>query len=110
MNVTEACRMLRNGVGADLRDAIERALNLSGMRWRNDLNALQVDTLADKMKRIYTGTQWSNGKIAPVLAEGCERKKGEHQPRRRMVAICESGRDVSPLVCDDSCPLVLGEE
>ena len=37
-------------------------------------------TLADKMKRIYTGTQWSNGKVAPVLAEGCKREKGNISP------------------------------
>ena len=41
------------------------------------MNALQVDTLADKMKRIFTGTQWSNGKVAPVLAEGVDRNKGK---------------------------------
>lgn len=77
MSVAEACRMLRNGVDVDRRDAIARALELAGLRWRDDLNALQVDTLADKMKRIYTGTQWSNGRIAPVLAEGADRSKGK---------------------------------
>lgn len=77
MSVAEACRMLRNGVDVDRRDAIARALELAGLRWRDDLDALQVDTLADKMKRIYTGTQWSNGRIAPVLAEGADRSKGK---------------------------------
>ena len=80
MSVAEACRMLGSCGDVDRRDAIARALNLVGLRWRDDLNALQVDTLADKMKRIYTGTQWSNGKIAPVLAEGCKREKGSISP------------------------------
>ena len=80
MNVTEACRMLNKMIDGDRKDAIARALNLAGLRWRDDLNALQVDTLADKMKRIYTGTQWSNGKVAPVLAEGCKREKGSISP------------------------------
>ena len=80
MTVAEACRMQRNIGDAERKDAIARALNLAGLRWRNDLNTLQVDTLADKMKRIYTGTQWGNGKIAPVLAEGCKREKGSISP------------------------------
>ncbi len=80
MAVAEACRMLRNGRDVDRKEAIARALNLAGLRWRDDLNALQVDTLADKMKRIYTGTQWINGKVAPVLAEGCKREKGSISP------------------------------
>lgn len=80
MSVAEACRMLNSCMDAERRDAIVRALNLAGLRWRDDLNALQVDTLADKMKRIYTGTQWSNGKVAPVLAEGCKREKGSISP------------------------------
>lgn len=76
MTVAEACRMLRNGVDVDRKEAIVRALELAGLRWRDDLGTLQVDKRADKMKRIYTGTQWSNGKITKVLAEGC-REKGE---------------------------------
>lgn len=80
MSVSEACRMLRNSGDPERKETIARALNLAGLRWRDDLNALQVDTLADKMKRIYTGTQWSNGKVAPVLAEGCKREKGSISP------------------------------
>ena len=76
MSVADACRILHS-VEIEKRDAIERALSLAGLLWRDDLNALQVDTLADKMKRIYTGTQWSNGNIAPVLAEGADKGKGK---------------------------------
>ena len=110
MNVTEACRMLNKMIDGDRKDAIERALNLSGMRWRNDLNALQVDTLADKMKRIYTGTQWSNGKIAPVLAEGCERKKGSISPAGVWLQSVKVG-GASPRWCVMiPAALVLGDE
>ena len=74
MSVAEACRMLNSCMDAERRDAIVRALNLAGLRWRGDKNALQVDKRADKMKRIFAGTQWSNGKITKVLAEGCREK------------------------------------
>jgi hypothetical protein len=110
MNVTEACRMLNNGVDVDRREAIARALNLSGMRWRDDLNALQVDTLADKMKRIYAGTQWSNGKVAPVLAEGCKREKGNINPAGVWLQSVKVG-GASPRWCVMiPAALVLGDE
>lgn len=110
MNVTEACRMLHNGVDVDRKDAIARALNLAGLRWRDDLNALQVDTLADKMKRIYTGTQWSNGKVAPVLAEGCKREKGSYSPAGVWLQSVKVG-GASPRWCVMiPAALVLGDE
>jgi len=110
MSVIYACRMLHNGVDIDRRESIERALNLAGLRWRDDLNALQVDTLADKMKRIYTGTQWSNGKVAPVLAEGCKREKGSISPAGVWLKNVKVG-GTSPRWCVMiPAVLVLGEE
>ena len=80
MTVADACRVMEARADAEAMAACAFSLSAAGMRWRDDLNALQVDTLADKMSRIYTGTQWSNGKIAPVLAEGCKREKGSISP------------------------------
>lgn len=110
MSVIYACRMLHNGVDIDRRESIERALNLAGLRWRDDLNALQVDTLADKMKRIYTGTQWSNGKVAPVLAEGCKREKGSISPAGVWLHSVKVGGTSSRWCVMIPAVLVLGEE
>ncbi len=110
MCVAEACRMLHDGVDVDRKDVIARALNLAGLRWRDDLNALQVDTLADRMKRIYTGTQWSNGKVAPVLAEGCKREKGSFSPAGVWLQSVKVG-GASPRWCVMiPARLVLGDE
>ena len=80
MTVADACRVMEARADAEAVTACGLSLSAAGLRWRDDLTALQVDTLADKMKRIYTGTQWSNGKVAPVLAEGCKREKGSFSP------------------------------
>ena len=80
MTVADACRVMEAKVDTETMAACALSLGAAGLRWRDDLNALQVDTLADKMKRIFTGTQWSNGKVAPVLAEGCKREKGSISP------------------------------
>ena len=80
MTVADACRVMEARADAEAMAACALSLSAAGLRWRDDLNALQVDTLADKMKRIFTGTQWSNGKVAPVLAEGCKREKGSISP------------------------------
>ncbi|MBR1978608.1 MAG: hypothetical protein IJ985_03805 [Akkermansia sp.] len=78
MTVADACRVLFTGTDADTMSSCELSLGASGLRWLDGQNAaLQVDTLEDKMRRIYTGTQWSNGKIARVLAEGADRSKGK---------------------------------
>lgn len=74
MSVSDACRRMQKLEDGEHRDNVKRALNLAGLRWRGDKNALQVDKRADKMKRIFAGTQWSNGKITKVLAEGCREK------------------------------------
>ena len=76
MTVADACRVMDARADAEAMTTCGLSLSAAGLRWRDDLKALQVDTLADKMKRIYNGTQWSNGKVAPVLAEGCKREKG----------------------------------
>lgn len=79
MTVADVCRVLAAGVDPDAMSACVLSLSAAGLRWLDGQgqNALQVDTLEDKMKRIYTGTQWSNGKIAQVLAEGADRGKGK---------------------------------
>lgn len=77
MTVADACRVMNARADTEAMYACSLSLNAAGLRWRDDLNALQVDTLADKMKRIFTGTQWSNGKVAPVLAEGADKNKGK---------------------------------
>lgn len=77
MTVADACRVMDAKVDTETMAACALSLGAAGLRWRDDLNALQVDTLSDKMKRIFTGTQWSNGKVAPVLAEGADKNKGK---------------------------------
>ena len=77
MTVADVCRVLYKKADPETKGTCELSLSAAGLRWLDGQNALQVDTLEDKMKRIYTGTQWSNGKIAPVLAEGADRGKGK---------------------------------
>lgn len=77
MTVADACRVMDARADAEAVIACGLSLSAAGLRWLDDVSALQVDTLADKMKRIFTGTQWSNGKVAPVLAEGVDRNKGK---------------------------------
>lgn len=71
--VAAACELIETAP-PDVREQAEEALRIVGLKWRDDKEALQVDSRADMMKRIYVGTQWSNGKIKPVLAEGCRQK------------------------------------
>lgn len=71
--VAAACELIETAP-PDVREQAEEALRIVGLKWRDDKEALQVDSRADMMKRIYAGTQWSNGKIKPVLAEGCRQK------------------------------------
>lgn len=82
MTVADACRVLYKKADPEINGACELSLSAAGLRWLDGQNSLQVDTLEDKMKRIYTGTQWSNGKIAPVLAEGADRGKGKKGANR----------------------------
>ena len=110
MTVADACRVLNARGDTETMAACVHSLSAAGLRWRDDLNALQVDTLADKMKRIYTGTQWSNGKVAPVLAEGCMRKKGSVSPAGVWQQSVKVG-GTSPRWCVMiPAPLVLGDD
>ena len=70
MTVMDACEMAR-GCEPDAREAAEKALSLFGMRWRDDKEALQVDTRATVMRKVYAGTRWASGKILPVLGADC---------------------------------------
>lgn len=75
--VADACELVAVATAApEVKEQAEASLRIVGLRWRDDKGALQVDPRADIMKKIYAGTQWDNGKIKPVLAEGCH-KKGE---------------------------------
>lgn len=78
MNVSTACKILQDSTDVERKESITRALNLAGLRWNDNKGVLQVDKRPDKMKRIFAGTQWSNGKISKVLAEGCSKKGIEH--------------------------------
>lgn len=71
--VVAACELIENAP-PDVKEQVEAALRIVGLKWNSNKEALQVDPRAEMMKRIYTGTQWSNGKIKPVLAEGCRQK------------------------------------
>lgn len=71
--VADACELIESAP-PDVKEQAEAALRTVGLKWREDKEALQVDPRPATMKRIYTGTQWSNGKIKPVLAEGCSQK------------------------------------
>lgn len=110
MTVADACRVLYKKADPEINGACELSLSAAGLRWRDDLNALQVDTLADKMKRIFTGTQWGNGKVAPVLAEGCKREKGSISPAGVWLQSVKVG-GASPRWCVMiPAALVLGDE
>lgn len=76
MSAGEAIRLMSTMCEGETKDNYRRALQLIGLRWREDLKALQVNPRPDLMKRIYKGTQWNNGKIGAVLAEGADRSKG----------------------------------
>lgn len=77
MTVADACRVMAARADAEAMSACELSLSAAGFRWRDDKKALQVDTLETKMQKIYAGTQWSNGKVALVLAEGADKGKGK---------------------------------
>ena len=110
MTVADACRVMEARADAEAVTACGLSLSAAGLRWRDDLNALQVDTLADKMKRIFTGTQWGNGKVAPVLAEGCKREKGSISPAGVWLQSVKVG-GASPRWCVMiPAALVLGDE
>ena len=110
MSVSDVCQVLDAGADIETMTACALSLNAAGLRWRDTLKALQVDTLADKMKRIYTGTQWSNGKVAPVLAEGCKREKGSYSPAGVWLQSVKVG-GASPRWCVMiPAALVLGDE
>lgn len=79
MNVQSICQEIHRRkveARADCKD-LEQALINAGLKWREDKEALQVDPRPDRMVQIYKGTQWSNGKIARVIAEGARRKDGK---------------------------------
>lgn len=75
MSVTVACRNMSSMINGETKDNYSNALNLAGLRWQDEPPALQVDPRSASMKRIFAGTQWSNGKIAAVLAEGADRRR-----------------------------------
>lgn len=80
MTVASACIMAKDGTDAEACHAAARALELYGLRWRDDRNALQVYTGAEKIKAIYKGTPWASGKISPVLVDevhGCYRAQAK---------------------------------
>lgn len=110
MTVADACRVMDARADAEAVTACALSLSAAGLRWRDDLNALQVDTLADKMKRIFTGTQWSNGKVAPVLAEGCKREKGSISPAGVWLKSVKVGGATSRWCVMIPAALVLGDE
>ena len=70
--VAAACEMV-DTAAPEIKEAAQAALRTVGLCWKEDKNALAVDTRAAVMQRIYKETQWSNGKIKPVLAEGCQK-------------------------------------
>ncbi len=76
MSVQEACRLMSTMCDGETKDYYSRALQLVGLHWSKDDESLRVDPRAVVMKRIYKDTQWSNGKIAAVLAEGAIKSKG----------------------------------
>ena len=110
MTVADACWVMDARADAVAVTACALSLSAAGLRWRDGMNALQVDPLSDKMKRIYTGTQWSNGKVAPVLAEGSKREKGSISPAGVWLQSVKVG-GASPRWCVMiPAALVLGDE
>lgn len=78
MSVSQACKTILRAYDVEVKDACARALELAGLVWQDDGNemGLLVDARAIRMKAIYTGTQWSSGQVAAVLAEGAKRGAG----------------------------------
>ncbi len=66
--VQQLCRAA-DGADIERKAEAEHELNAQGMRWKQD-KGLCVNPAAPAMREIYRGTDWSNGKIAPVLTAG----------------------------------------
>lgn len=66
--VQQLCRAA-DGADIERKAEAEHELNALGMRWKQD-KGLCVNPAAPAMREIYRGTDWSNGKIAPVLTAG----------------------------------------
>lgn len=72
INVVQLCAIVRDGQDAEQKAAACDTLAALGLRWRDALDALQVDTAARGLRELYKGTDWQGGKITTVLAEGCK--------------------------------------
>ena len=72
INVAQLCAIVRDGQDAEQKAAACDTLAALGLRWRDALDALQVDTAARGLRELYKGTDWQGGKITTVLAEGCK--------------------------------------
>lgn len=70
ISVQGLCRIAKNHAELELTAKAETTLDALGMKWREDKNALQVNPAAPALREIYKGTDWSNGKITPVLTAG----------------------------------------
>lgn len=82
ISVQGLCRCVAQAIDRELQDKAETTLDALGLRWMQD-KGLQVNPAAPALRDIYKGTDWSNGKIVPVLTAG---EYGIRETRARLRA------------------------
>ena len=96
ITVARLCKAVRDATADNMTEAAAArdALDALGLRWRADLDALQVDTTARGLRELYKGTDWEGGRVAHVLAEGCKRDKSPNALGVWLQSCKVSGRPV----------------
>ncbi|MDO4955035.1 MAG: hypothetical protein Q4E43_07860 [Akkermansia sp.] len=75
ISVAQLCEVAARETDTERKQNACRALEALGLRWRGDLDALQVNTAWRGLRELYKGTDWEGGRVASMLAEGCKRDK-----------------------------------
>lgn len=75
ISVAQLCEVAARETDTERKQNACRALEALGLRWRGDLDALQVNTAWRGLRELYKGTDWEGGRGASMLAEGCKRDK-----------------------------------
>lgn len=77
ISVAQLCEVAARETDTERKQNACRALGALGLRWRDDLDALQVNTTARGLRELYKSTDWQGGNVAAMLAEGCKRDKNK---------------------------------
>lgn len=75
ISMAQLCEVAARETDTERKQNACRALEALGLRWRGDLDALQVNTAWRGLRELYKGTDWEGGRVASMLAEGCKRDK-----------------------------------